>query len=180
MKQKKRERDSTVEEFLVTLSLQGQERSVLFSKWDQRKPVLIFFIGKWLTLSTSTDSCLPSNTPTVLQNSVVFKTCCVRHPHSKLQTRLSQHGRNWCVWTRAHLFTLQLQQQIRIHFHQTAVHAFVKTKTWPLAPAFWGQTWLSRFVLHVSLNFIHTLKSPSFSPPTWETSCQPSELRWPR
>lgn len=77
MKQKKRERDSTVEEFLVTLSLQGQESSVLFSKWDQRKPVLIFFIGKWFTLSTSTDSCLPSNTPTVLQNSVVFKICWV-------------------------------------------------------------------------------------------------------
>lgn len=38
----------------------------------------------------------------------------------------------------------------------------------------------SRFVSHVSLNFIHPAKLPSFSPPTWDRSCQPSELRWPR
>ena len=37
---------------------------------------------------------------------------------------------------------------------------------------------LNRFVSRSSFNFFHAAKLPSFRLPTWETSCQSSELRW--
>lgn len=39
---------------------------------------------------------------------------------------------------------------------------------------------LNRFVSHFSFNFIHADELPSFRLPSWEISCQSSDLRWSR